>query len=242
MDRDDMNIADLYSTRIQKTFDEDHAEIVSILKANPKRVLYLINYYKGLPLSYPATIAAIERDTIDLDVKAEQALTIEQSRSAFIRSSLFKHDVFAQALYVNVKKQAASFVKFSYVEIMAERRNFIRLALEPNPDTVIATPLGIIEGNLCDISLSGLNISIHHSCPLTINTEASIKFMLRQIEQNPDLQVGVPARLIAVKDDYPPYSCKFSICPDKYLERQLSHYIFQRQIEIIREIKDRIWQ
>jgi hypothetical protein len=237
-----MNIADLYSTRIQKTFDEDHAEIVSILKANPRQALKLITYYKGLPLSYPANIAAIERDTIDLDVKGEQAFTIEQSRSAFIRSSLFKHDVFAQVLYVNVKKQAASFVKFSYVELMAERRNFIRLEMEPSPYTEIASPLGIIEGNLYDISLSGLNVSIHHSCPLTIDTEASVKFVLPQIEQTHELQVCVTAKLIAVRDDYLPYSYKFTICPDKYLERQLSHYIFQRQIEIIREIKDGVCQ
>ncbi|HXE95850.1 MAG TPA: PilZ domain-containing protein [Dongiaceae bacterium] len=237
-----MNTADLYSTRIQKTFDEDHAEIVSILKANPEKVLKLINYYKGLPLSYPASIAAIERDSIDLDVKAEQAFTIEQSRSTFIRSSLFKHDVFAQVLYVNVKKQAASFAKFSYVEIMAERRNFIRLALEPSPDTLIESPQGIIEGNLYDISLSGLNVSIHHSCPLTIDTETSIRFKLKRNEQDVDLQVCVPAKLIAIRDNFLPYSYKFTICPDKFLERKLSQYIFQRQIEIIGEIKDRICQ
>ena len=80
-----MNIADLYSTRIQKTFDEDQAEIVSILKANPKKSLKLITYYKGLPLSYPATVTSIDRGAVDIEVKEEQAFTIEQSRSAFIR-------------------------------------------------------------------------------------------------------------------------------------------------------------
>jgi hypothetical protein len=235
-----MNIADLYSTRIQKTFDEDHAEIVSIFKANPKQVLKLINYYKGLPLSYPATVTSIDRGTVDLEVNADQAFAIEENRSTFIRSHLFKHDVFAQVQYVNIKKQAAFFVKFSYVEIMAEHRNFIRMTLEPEPVIVIESPLGIIEGKLHDLSLSGLNILVDDSCALEIDTDTSIRFLLKDIEQNTDFNVYVPAKLIAIKGDTLPYNYKFTISIGKMLERQLSRYIFQRQIEIIREIKEAV--
>ena len=235
-----MNIADLYSTRIQKTFDEDQTEIVSILKANPKKSLKLITYYKGLPLSYPATVSSIDRGAVDLEVKEEQAFTIEQSRSAFIRSPLFKYDVFAQAQYVNVRKKAAFFVKFSYVEIMAEHRNFIRMEPEPNPDVIIESPMGTVEGKMFDISLGGLNVSLNHSCPLEIDAETTIRFVLRNIELNQDVKVTVPAKLIGIKEDSLPYQYKFTLDIDKMLERQISKYIFQRQIEIIREIKDAV--
>lgn len=235
-----MNISDLYSTRIQKTFDEDHEEIVSILKANPKKLLKLITYYKGLPLSYPATVTSIDRGAVDIEVKEEQAFTIEQSRSAFIRSPLFKHDVFAQVQYVNIKKKAAFFIKFSYVEIMAERRNFIRMEPEPNPDVIIESPLGTVEGKIYDISLSGLNVSLNHSCPLELDAETTIRFMLRNSELNQDINVTVPAKLIGMKDDSLPYNYKFTLDIDKALERQISKYIFQRQIEIIKEIKDAV--
>ena len=235
-----MNIADLYSTRIQKTFDEDQAEILAILKAHPKQVLKLINYYMGMPLSYPATIAQIDRGVVDLDVQAQQAFTIEHSRCTFIRSTIFKHDVFAQAQYVNIRKQAATFVKFSYVEIMAERRNFLRLQLEPSPETVIESPLGIVDGRLCDISLSGLNVLIDNYCPLETGLEMPIRFTLTTIEQNQSFTVNIPARLLAISGDVPPYKYAFAISPDTLLERQLSHFIFQRQIEIIREIKDAV--
>lgn len=233
-----MNISDLYSSRIQKTFDDDHADIVMILKAAPKKALKLINYYKGLPLSYPATINSIDRGIVDLDVQQEQAFTIERNRSTFIRSPHFKHDVFAQAQYVNIKKKAATFVKFSYVEIMAERRNFIRMEPEPSPDAVIESPLGIINGILYDVSLSGLNISADQYYPLEINTETSIRFRLRDNEQRFDMKVNIPAKLVGIMSDYSPYNYKFIICPDKLLERNLSQYIFHRQIEIIKEIKD----
>ncbi|MDR3580168.1 MAG: PilZ domain-containing protein [Oryzomonas sp.] len=233
-----MNISDLYSSRIQKTFDDDHAEIVKILKAAPKKVFKLINYYKGLPLSYPATINSIDRGIVDMDVQQEQAFTIERNHSTFIRSPLFKHDVFAQVQYVNIKKKAATFVKFSYVEIMAERRNFIRMEPEPSPDAVIESPRGIIKGNLYDVSLSGLNISVDEYYPIEINTEMSIRFRLRDIEERHDMKVNVPAKLVGIMDGSQPYHYKFIICPDKMLERNLSQYIFHRQIEIIKEIKD----
>ena len=100
-----MTSTDLYSTRIQKNFDDDQAEILALLEANLNKPLKLINYYKGIPLSYPATIASISRGVVDLDVQEMQAFTIEQARSTFIRSPLFKHDLFAQAQYVNVKKR-----------------------------------------------------------------------------------------------------------------------------------------
>lgn len=235
-----MNIADLYSTRIQKTFDEDQVEIVSILKANPKKVLKLINYYKGLPISYPATVTSIDRGSVDMEVAPEQAFAIENSRSTFIRSPIFKHDVFAQAQYVNIKKKAAFFVKFTYVEIMAEHRNFIRMVPEPSPITKIESAMGSIKGRLCDLSLSGLNIQIGESCPLETDAETTIHFKHENIEHNEDFKVSAQAKLIAIKGDSLPYNYKFTINIDKMLERQLSKYIFQRQIEIIREIKDAI--
>jgi len=233
-----MNISDLYSTRIQKTFDDDHAEIVAILKAAPKKALKLINYYKGLPLSYPATISSVDRGVVDLDVQQEQAFTIEKNRSTFIRSPLFKHDVFAQVQYVNIKKKAATFVKFTYVEIMAERRNFIRMEPEPSPDAIIESPLGIINGNLYDVSLSGLNIAVDEYYRLESSMETSIRFRLANLENNFDIMIHIPARVVGVMDGSHPYHYRFTIYPDKLMERNLSQYIFHRQIEIIKEIKD----
>ena len=62
----------IYSTRIVKSFDEDQAEIFADLKnalaGNKLPPLKLINYFKGLPLIYTATVATIERNMLDLDV------------------------------------------------------------------------------------------------------------------------------------------------------------------------------
>ena len=146
----------------------------------------------------------------------------------------------AQAQYVNVKKQAATFVKFSYVEIMAERRNFVRVELDAGCIIQLETAHGLIEGRLTDLSLNGLNVLIDHSCPLEAGAEVVSSFTLRSPETNQSLAVHLLACMVSVSGDAPPYDYRFTINPEKQLERQLSQFIFQRQVEIIREVKDAV--
>jgi len=233
-----MTSTDLYSTRIQKNFDDDQAEILALLEANLNKPLKLINYYKGIPLSYPATIASISRGVVDLDVQEMQAFTIEQARSTFIRSPLFKHDLFAQAQYVNVRKKAATFVKFSYVEIMAERRNFVRVEVDALVNVAITAPEGVVEGRLTDISLSGFGVLIDFTCPLEAGVETMVQFTLVSPETGQPVSISIPATLVTISGDISPYIYRFAINPEKLLERQISQYVFQRQVEIIREVKE----
>ena len=233
-----MTSTDLFSTRIQKNFDDDQAEILAMLEANLKQPLKLINYYKGIPLSYPATIASISRGVVDLDVQAMQAFTIEQARSTFIRSPLFKYDLFAQAQYVNVRKKAATFVKFSYVEIMAERRSFVRVEVDARVIVTIVSPQGNVEGRLTDISLSGLGVLIDYTSLLETGVETTLQFTLVSPETAQPVSISIPATLVNISGDLSPYSYRFAINPEKLLERQISQYVFQRQVEIIREVKE----
>lgn len=233
-----MDVRDLYSTRVQKTFDEDQAEIVSILSSHTGETVKLINYFKGIPLSYPAKIVSVTRGVVDLDLPEVQAYAVEQARSAFIRSPLFKHDLFAKAQYVNVKKKAATLSAFSYVEIMAERRNFVRVQVEPPSLVALEASQGMIEGTLFDISLSGFSVEIEQFYPLEPKAEALVHFSLREPDSGKFLTIKLPTTLMSVDGDKSPYHYRFSFDPDKLLEQRISHYIFQRQIEIIRQVKE----
>jgi PilZ domain len=137
-------------------------------------------------------------------------------------------------------KKEASFAKFSYVENMADRRNFIRM--EPHLSTVVTidSPFGIFDGALYDISLAGLNIPIQNSCPIERGSKASIRFELGNVEIIERFDINVTAELIDIRGNRLPYNYIFIFVPDKSLESRLSRYIFQRQIEIVREIKNAI--
>jgi hypothetical protein len=238
-----MDYSYLYSTRIEETFDEDQAEVISILKQElikkPKYEVKLINYYKGLPVSYPAKLIEIERDIIELDIYPQQAVVLAQQHHTFIRCKALKHDLFANVQYVNIRKRAASLRKFCYVEIMAERRSYIRLELDPYKDALIRTADGVVKGQLTELAINGACVKIEQSCNLKIGDEITLSFMMHcNLHQDFDYTVKTEAKLVGIEGDATPQYYRFTIIPDKILDRFLAQYLFQRQIEIIREIKD----
>lgn len=232
----------LYSTRIEKSFDEDQADIISALKQelakNPKFSIRLINYYKGMPVSYPARLIEVEQSTIEVDVYPQQAVIMYDQHYTFIRSDVLKHDLYANVQYVNVKRRAASLGKLSYIEIMAERRSYIRMELDDPQHAHFMTSDGIVTGELTELSIIGACLRINQPCSLEINDDITLTFMLHNIAQNLNYNVSTSARLVNIRGDTFPRYYAFTTTPDKNVDRQIAQYIFQRQIEIIRGIKD----
>jgi len=237
-----MEFTTIYSTRIVKTFDEDQAEIFAAfknaLKGRNLPPLKLINYFKGLPLMYSATVEGAERGILDLDVQSQQAVAMASDRYTLIRCKLFPHDIAAHVQYVNVARHSASVSKLCYVEIMAERRNFIRL--EPARTTQAVFPFNgrDVSGRLLDISTCGAAVTIDDFYDIPPDSGTTLSFMLPDPAQDRLIPFKTEARLMHIEGHSSPYNYCFSLHPEKLLEQQLSRYIFQRQIEIIRDLKD----
>lgn len=232
----------LYSTRIKNTFDEDQAEILSVfreeLSRQPGFQITLINYFHGLPVSCPAHIISIEKDMIDLDVSPYQAFTMRDQHYTFIRSRLLSHDVHANVQYVNLNRRAASLRKLCYVEIMAERRNYIRLALEKPQRALFTTSEGVVKGKLVEISINGACVEIDRPCPLELGEETSLTFNLSNTQDKVEYSLKTQAVLVGKDGDDLPGRYRFTTAPDKVLDREIARYLLQRQIEILQEIKD----
>jgi len=62
--------------------------------------------------------------------------------------------------------------------------------------------------------------------------------MLPNILQNTLSSFKVPATYVGTLEEQKTSLCKFSISIDKNLEQIISKYIFQRQVEIIQELRD----
>lgn len=231
----------LYSTRIEKTIDEDQYDILAYLKQELSKYhtleIRLINYFKGLPVSYPGRIISIDRDTIDVDVYPHQSVIMSDHRYTFIRYKGLKHDIYANVQYVNIKRHAASLNKLFYVEIMAERRDYVRLELDNPLKAIFTTSEGVIRGGLRELSFNGAGVMIDQPCPLEIDENIILMFMLHNSIQNLNYSVKTPARLVGINGDSYPKYYRFSTSPDKILDRQIAQFIIQRQIEIIQEIK-----
>lgn len=237
-----MDFTTLYNTRIQTTFDDDQAAILKGFLKNKtgKEALKvsLTNYYRGLPLIYPATVLGVENGNIDLDVHPQQAIAMASDHYTLIRSSLFPYPIVAHVQYINTKKHVASLNKLCFVEVLAEKRTAVRLNLDPPVHATIQSGEQNISGNLVDISTQGLAITVDHLEPLEIGAEMSVRFMLPDSVLLKQTLVKVPATLVDIAGNASPYRYRFRISPEKHQEQLISRYSFQRQVEIIRNLKE----
>lgn len=237
-----MDYTSLYSTRIQTSFDDDLAAILKTFLENHKTKdgskVNLINYYNGLPIMYPATILGVERGNLDLEVNSQQAVAIAADHYTLIRSKLFPFPMVAHVQYVNIKKNLVSLNKLCFVEVLAEKRAAVRLDLNPPVRTSILYEDQVIPGDLVDISTQGLAVTVDSFVMLESGTEISVKFMLPDPVLQKQTLIKVPATLVGIVGNAAPYHYKFRIAPEKHQEQLISRYSFQRQVEIIRSLKE----
>jgi hypothetical protein len=238
-----MDYTYLYSTRIQKTFDEDQADILSIIRAefakHSKLELQLINYYKGMPVSFKAIVAGIDKYSVDLDVHPQQVVAMSTEHYTFVRSKLFKHDIVAKVQYVNIRRKTILLKQLCYVEIIAEHRKHIRLQLEPPIKALFNSSTGIVRGKLIELSMAGAVMSVVQPFDEVLGEETHLSLMVPDIDQNTTYNIKIPAKLIDVSDETKPRQYKFSITTDDRIsDRVISKYLYHRQVDIIRELKD----
>jgi hypothetical protein len=237
-----MDYTSLYSTRIQESFDDDQAGILKTIKSRKPSPdtskVNLINYYKGLPIMYAATILGVEGWNLDLDVHPQQAVAISEGRYTLIRSKLFPLAIVARAQYVNVKKHVVSLNKLGFVEILAEKRKAVRLELDTPAPIIAENGEQIIRGALVDISTQGIGMTAETFIPLETGSGPVLKFMLPEPVLMKETLLTVPATLVDIGGDVAPYRYKFKIFPNKHQENLISRYSFQRQVEIIRGLKE----
>ena len=233
-----MKYTNLYNARIQKTAFDDQKDIMTVFKnafrSNPKLEIQLINYYKGMPLSFNAKIASIDEDVLELVVYPQQAVAISDDHYTFIRSNLFNHDIVAKAHHVDIKRKTVSLNQLSYVEICAERRNHIRLRVHPPIDAIYMSSQGTVRGEIIELSTAGTIMQVDHSVDIDTWEEGRLLFRLVDADQS----IKVPAKFITVIDSSIPLRFIFSFTADKISEKQIAKYLFNRQIEIIRMLKD----
>ncbi|MHB8122699.1 MAG: PilZ domain-containing protein [Desulfuromonadaceae bacterium] len=237
-----MDFTSLYSTRIQTTFDDDQAAILQTFLDNYKdkngSKVSITNYYNGLPITYPATILGVECGNVDLDVNPQQAVAIASDRYTLIRSKLFPLPIIAHVQYVNVKRHAVLLNKLCFVDVLAEKRLAVRLNLDPPVRATLQYEGEDIAGLLVDISTQGIAVTMDDFVTIESGAEMAVKFLLPDPVLMKQTLIKVQATLIDIAGNASPYRYRFKIAPEKHQEQLISRYSFQRQVEIIRGLKE----
>lgn len=231
-----------YRAALKNSLEEDCAEILAgfrdIIKRGSGTGVKLVNYYKGLPISYAATLVEVSGEVLELDVHPQQAVALGMSGRTCIKCGNFAHALLAEVKDADVRRMMASLHRFSYVDILAEQRASLRLQLEPACEAEITLQGGKLEARALDVSLGGFSVRTSQPTQLAKGDEVLLKVMIPNQLHNTVTPLQVNATVVATSSEADGDLCRFSICSDPQAEGVLSRFIFQLQVELIRELKE----
>jgi hypothetical protein len=205
-----------------------------------KRFSFL-NYYKEIPVSYDATLLTVENEMAEFELHEYQAKVISMERKALIFAHLespFKDDIIGEAFYINTLKKKVILCNFEYAKIRSDMRRFVRVMLDKPVEADLIFEDDIIKANAKDISLGGASMHLMSIDRLVPGLELNLFIKLPDISSNSIVEVGMSATVIKVSGDCAPFACILEFHPEKHSQQQISYYINQRQVEIIKELKE----
>ncbi|MEI7818437.1 MAG: PilZ domain-containing protein, partial [Desulfuromonadales bacterium] len=95
-----------------------------------------------------------------------------------------------------------------------------------------------LKGNVKDLSLGGAAISTMSAELLVPGLDINMFLKLPEINGSSRCEVGMSATIVKVVGTCAPFICYLEFHAEKHSQQQISYYINQRQVEIIKELKD----
>lgn len=230
-----------FTTVVKGTEHEDTLVILQALQSMIGKRFSFLNYFKEIPVSYDGVLLGIENEMAEFSVHEYQAKVINFERKTLIKAhsgSPFREDVFAEAFYVSSIKKRLILCKFGYASILSGLRRFVRVQLDRPIEADLAFEGDVVRGNVKDISLGGAAINTMSSELLLPGLEINLFLKLPDLNGAAVVEVGMVATINKLQGEYAPYTCIVEFHPEKHSQQQIAYYINQRQVEIIRELKD----
>ncbi|GFO58693.1 pilus protein PilZ [Geomonas silvestris] len=194
--------------------------------------LKLVNYYREIPVSYSADVLTVEETSVEFLVHQIQAVAISLEKVTVLKSDHFKRPVIATVNYVNIEKSRIVLSGFSYATIRADRRMSVRVALIELIRVTFRTEETSTSGHLLDISLTGVSIQVDQDPGIELSEQGELTVGL------PAGSIAFPASLLKVVPMTSGTRLVFEVELDRASEVSISQFIFKRQVEIIKELKE----
>ena len=230
---------EVYNLITIKDGNSDSAEIIRIISemaaGRLKYDLNLINYYDEVPISYGSSIVSVGTDSVELAVHEHQALIIKNNNSTLIKCGHLHNglDAHCYAAHVSVPKRTVILHNFSYAQIRAVRREAVRVKIHGTLPVTFSAENVSIQGFLVDISGNGISIACDHAPDMNADQPVQFNFALN------GTLLEVPGLFVAsAEDEAGKTDFMFKIRPDRTTDRAIGQFIYQRQVEIIQQLKD----
>jgi hypothetical protein len=204
--------------------------------------LQLHNFFRGVPVIFPAQVKFIDQDAVVLKVHCLQSVVISIEKRTYIRSDLLPVVIRALPKTINFSSQEVVLTHFSSAgKAFIERAHLRVQPVEPiNVEILKGERLTI--GTLADISLSetgvfafGAYISDENSLEMSANSEVGLNFTLQGLYQLIHL-VGTITN-VAVEKRTMKMRIGIQTLPEPAVDSALMKYIDRRQADILGELQ-----
>lgn len=230
-----------YDKAVRGTEREDMLVILQFLQGMIGKQFSFLNYYKEIPVSYDATLLSVENEMAEFSIHEYQAKVINMEKKTLIYShpkSAVPEDMIGEAFYVSSAKKRVVLCNFGYARIRSDMRKFVRVLLDNPIEAELLFEGDILKGNVVDLSLGGAAISIESGDLLLPGLDVNLFLKLPGLNGGSRVEVGMGATIVKVAGTSAPFTCIIEFHAEKHSLQQIAHYINQRQVEIIRELKD----
>ena len=232
-----------YDKVVRGTEREDGLVIFQFLKQMVGQTFSFLNYYKEIPVSYDARLLSIENEMADFEIHEYQAKVIALEKKVLIRShekSSLDEDMVGEAFYVNVARKRVILTKFHYARIRSDLRRFVRVCLEGRrADVDIYVGEDIVPASVIDISLGGVALRLcGEAASLAVGQEVNLILKLESPDDHSFKEIGVAATVVKMVEEGSSLTCILEFHSERHSQQSLAYYINQRQVEIIRELKE----
>jgi hypothetical protein len=269
----------------------ENTEIAALFKRAEKanQTIYLLNVYKGVPISYEATLVDVSWATVKVKTQKYQVVCLYRERETYVQSRLWTETLRARVVDVDIPKAEAVLTNFEYVKSRIGDRTRVRV----QPEELMEGDIQAKDVNqsfrceLADLSQDGVAIYIPSRLfsPLLYSRGTAVTLDLRfpgtytiteYDPKEPPSHRSLAADRYSREDlrmlssqNRPQYSDEFSerkvrlpelkikgtvvnareeptfrryrigirINPDDFSRTVISQFIFQRQTDIIKELK-----
>jgi hypothetical protein len=227
---------------IESIFDQQQAFIDKFreLSSTPHPCITLTNIYKEIPITCPATLCEIKGHHLELQTSELQIAAIAQCQEAYIQSPLVGLPILGKLDDIDIRRSTVQLSNFSYRQLHVNSRSTVRVRFKKPISIIAYAGSNKISGVIHDISLGGccINTLIRHGLENAADLQIALKLMDHATGLG--LSMQIPCSLVRITGNSPPFMCILRFNHTTQSEQLLSIYINQRQLEILKELRESI--
>lgn len=202
----------------------------------------ILNIYNGLVINTPSKILKVTNDTVYITFEQLQGVVINIEKETVLQSSSFLHDILAEVKQIDLKKRIAVLENFKFLKTNANSRQYARVTTSSKIPISIFIDGITINGHILDLSIKSIAIKVKHTQKIEEIKSRDIQVSFNIPNTHSDngytqLKLGAEVIMNTPKDSDGNSKVICDLDEDSNDENLLMEYVYQRQKELIVEVK-----